>query len=447
MKLVEMKLELKKLQTQIDEITLDDKGEKREDVTMEEYGKVQGFLDQQDELVNMIKTEERMEKSREELREPVEEPVTKGTPVEDNTRGFRTFGDYIQAVMLAGMPRGEVLAKNSLGEEMRSGYVHPLLMEERDISGMSESLPQDGGYLVQTQYVDELLKKTYNTGVLAGKCRKFKIGPKSNSLKIPGIDETSRVDGSRWGGIRAYWQEEASEKEKSAPKFRIINLQLNKLVGLCYLTDELIQDTTALASLINETFAKEFAFKMDDAIINGNGVGQPLGLLSCNALVSVAKETGQVAKTFLAENVENMYARMFAPNLSNAVWYINQDVWPQIFQLHHAVGTAGVPLFIPGGGINKAPNGTLLGRPIQPIEHCQTLGTKGDVYFADLSEYLLADKGAMEGASSIHVRFIYDEQVLRFVYRLDGQPAWSAALTPYKGSNTQSPFIALDVRS
>ena len=60
--------------------TLDDKGEKREDVTSDEYGKVQGFLDQQDELVKMIKTEERMEKSREELREPVEEPVTKNTP-------------------------------------------------------------------------------------------------------------------------------------------------------------------------------------------------------------------------------------------------------------------------------------------------------------------------------------------------------------------------------
>ena len=446
MKLVEMKLELKKLQTQIDEITLDDKGEKREDVTMEEYGKVQGLLDQQDELVNMIKTEERMEKSREELREPVEEPVTKETPVEDNTKGFRTFGDYIQAVMLAGMPRGHVVTKNSIGEEMRSGYVHPYLTE-RAASGMSESLPQDGGYLVQTQYVDELMKKVYQTGVLAGKCRKFKIGPNANSLKIPGIDETSRADGSRWGGIRAYWQEEASEKTKSAPKFRVINLQLNKLVGLCYATDELVQDTTALASLINETFAKEFAFKIDDAIINGTGVGQPLGLLNCNALVAVAKETGQAATTFLAENVEKMYARMWGPSLGNSTWYINQDVWPAIFQLHHAVGTAGVPLFVPAGGINKSPNGTLLGRPIQPIEHCQTLGTKGDVYFADLSEYLLADKGGLEGASSIHVRFIYDELTLRFVYRLDGQPAWSAALTPYKGSNTQSPYIALAVRS
>jgi len=35
------------------------------------------------------------------------------------------------------------------------------------------------------------------------------------------------------------------------------------------------------------------------------------------------------------------------------------------------------------------------------------------------------------------------ELLFRFVVRVDGQPTWNAALTPYRGSNTVSPFIVL----
>ena len=161
----------------------------------------------------------------------------------------------------------------------------------------------------------------------------------------------------------------------------------------------------------------------------------------------VAKETGQAATTIVAENIEKMYARAVATRLGNYSWYMNQDCWPQIFQLSHAVGTGGVPMFVPAGGLTNAPAGTLLGRPIVPIEQAETLGTAGDIYFADLSRYILTDKGAMQSALSIHVRFIYDETVLRFVYRVDGQPEVNSALTPFKGTKTQSPFINLAVRS
>ncbi len=83
-----------------------------------------------------------------------------------------------------------------------------------------------------------------------------------------------------------------------------------------------------------------------------------------------------------------------------------------------------------------------------PIEQCQTLGTAGDIILADMSQYVLVDKGGPEFAWSIHVRFIYDESAFRMVYRVDSQPWWNAALTPYKGSgNTQTPFVTIESRS
>ena len=70
----------------------------------------------------------------------------------------------------------------------------------------------------------------------------------------------------------------------------------------------------------------------------------------------------------------------------------------------------------------------------------------GDIILFDPTAYLAIDKGQMQQASSIHVRFIYDETCFRFVYRFNGQPKWRTARTPYKGSNSQSPFVTLQAR-
>jgi HK97 family phage major capsid protein len=112
-----------------------------------------------------------------------------------------------------------------------------------------------------------------------------------------------------------------------------------------------------------------------------------------------------------------------------------------------AVGTGGAPVFMPPGGLSGAPYGTLMGRPVIPVEYCATVGTEGDIILADLSQYLMIDKGGINAASSMHVRFIYDEMAYRFIYRVDGQPIWNSALTPKNGSNTLSPFVTLATRS
>jgi hypothetical protein len=43
----------------------------------------------------------------------------------------------------------------------------------------------------------------------------------------------------------------------------------------------------------------------------------------------------------------------------------------------------------------------------------------------------------------MHLRFDYDETVFKFTLRMDAQPLWDVPLTPFKGTNTQSPFVAL----
>ena len=344
----------------------------------------------------------------------------------NETRNFASLGEQMMAVYRASNPGGRIDSR----------------LTTRAASGANESNPSDGGFLVQQDFVKTLLKRTYETGILASKVRKIPISSNSNGLKINSIDEDSRANGSRWGGVQTFWQSEADEMSASKPKFKQMELSLKKLTGLCYATDELLQDTSALESVINEAFAEEFGFKIDDAILNGTGSGQPLGLLNSPALVTVVKEKDQTAK-ITTENLIKMWNRMWSRSRANSVWYINQELEPFLYTL--MIGDK--PVYIPAGGLSEKPYGTLFGRPVVPLEQCNGAGDVGDIILADVSQYLLIDKGGVSQASSVHVRFLYDEQIFRFIYRVDGQPIWSKPLTPYKGSSSVSPYVTLAKRN
>jgi HK97 family phage major capsid protein len=141
-----------------------------------------------------------------------------------------------------------------------------------------------------------------------------------------------------------------------------------------------------------------------------------------------------------------MFSRSYARSRPNLVWYINQDVEPQLWTMTLEAGTAGYPVYLPPGGYSQSPYGALFGRPVVPVEFCQTLGTTGDVQLLDLSQYVLAVKGGMSSAWSMHVKFLYGEQTFRITMRADGQPVWNSVLTPFKGTNTVSPFVWLAAR-
>jgi HK97 family phage major capsid protein len=328
---------------------------------------------------------------------------------------------------------------------MPGGRIDPRLY---NATGLNETTPSDGGFLVQTDFSNDLLQDLVATDDLANRCRKIQISGNSNGIKLNGVDETSRAS-TRSGGIIGYWKDEAAQKTASKPKFRQIELTLHKLIGLCYATDELLADAVALEAFIRQAFVSEFSFLRNDAIIRGTGAGQPLGILNAGCLVTVAKEGGQLADTIVWENVVKMYARLFASSRPNAIWLINQEAEPQLMQMAMAVGTGGVPVYMPAGGASQSPYATLFGRPVVPCEQCAALGDAGDIIFADFGGYILAEKGGIESAMSIHVKFDYDESVFRFVMRVDGQPVRASALTPYKGgsASTLSHFVTLAARA
>jgi HK97 family phage major capsid protein len=356
------------------------------------------------------------------------EIVKRFTPGNDGpetpTDGFKSLGEQLHAVMRA-----------------KNGPADPRL---KSIVGNSEGVPADGGFLVQTDFATTLLERTFVPDKIVGMVDKTQIGPNSNAMKFPAVSDANRADDYRYGGIRAYWMNEGGSKTESNPSFEQVSLELKKLIGYCTCTDELLQDATALESWIMGAFAKEFQFKLADAIINGDGAGKPLGILNAPCLVTVTAENGQGASTIVAENVIKMWASRVSGDESEYVWLINQNIEPQLYTMGLAVGAGGIAVYMPAGGLSGAMYGSLFGRPVIPCEQCASLGTAGDIILANLKQYKMIEKGGMQSASSIHVNFQTDQTAFRFVYRCDGQPMWKNYLTPYKGTTSyQSPFVVL----
>jgi HK97 family phage major capsid protein len=346
---------------------------------------------------------------------------------------FKSMGDQLFAVKQATLTQGRELAPR-----LRALNIKAL--------GANELVGSEGGFLLEPSFVAGLLSPLHDTGPFSSRAAKLQIGPNSNGITVRAVDETSRADSSRWGGILGYRLAEGGTKLATNPTFRLVELRLKKYAVLCYATEELLQDTTALAGIIQQGCSEELDFMVNDDILNGPGNAGPLGILNSGALVSVTKEVGQTAATVVTENIFKMWARLHPRSKTNVTWYINTDVTPQLYQLSLSVGTGGMPMYMAPGSLPNAPSGALLGRPVVETEFNPTLGTVGDIVLADMSQYVMIDRD-VQAASSIHVQFLTDQVAYRFVYRCDGQPKIATPLTPYKGTGTLSPFVALATRA
>lgn len=351
------------------------------------------------------------------------------------TGGFKSLGHFAQAAKYSGT--------NPERHKEMSKYLSGLATKALP-SGMNESVGADGAYLIPPQFANELLMRTYSNDLLS---RVTMMPMQSNKLSIPAVNETSRADGSRFGGIRAYWAGEGDTLNASKPDFHTVDLMPSALTAMVRVTDDLLADASALEQFLTALVSMELQFKVGDAIVNGDGVKKPLGLLNSNAKVTVAKETGQAAASIQTENILKMWARLHASCRANAVWLINQDAEPQLPLMTVGVAGAQLAVYMPPGGLSSTPFGTLLGRPVIPVEFASTLGTEGDITLFDPTQYLAGSIGTMESAVSMHLYFDTRETAFRFVMRIDGKPWWLSPLVPHKGTATQSCIVTLADRS
>ena len=245
-------------------------------------------------------------------------------------------------------------------------------------TGLSEGVPADGGYLLQPQMAGGIIERMYNVGEILRRVSVDQIGPNSNSMLYNAIDESSRAaGGSAYGGILGYWLGEGSTKTASKPAFRQVELKLKKCAALCYATDELLGDAVALESWLTRTVPEALRFMVEDAIINGNGVGKPLGIMNSPCLVTQLRVD---ATEIDATDIANMWMRRWA-GYSDYVWLVSSSIYGQLVNL--VVGNW--PVFVPAGGFAVAPYASIYGKPVI------VTGYSGNLDFTNESNACMVD--------------------------------------------------------
>lgn len=312
--------------------------------------------------------------------------------------------------------------------------------------GQSTTVDADGGFAIAPEFSKEIIEATYEVGQLASLC--FELPMASRTYTAPAVDERSRANGSRWGGVQGFWDGEAEPLTRSQAKLRNLTLTANKVTILMYDTNEAEEDAPGLARYIQKVAPDELAFKLDDAIYNGLGAGMPLGITQAPAFIQVAKDSGQASGTISTTNILNMRQRMPSSSRKTAVWCITQDAESQLMNLTRGSGTAVEFLYkLPGERGNTMDTGSILGNPVVVIEQAAALGTPGDVTFVDFGQYYLGRRGGLRADTSLHVAFTTDEMAYRFILRVDGQPVWQQPRgQATANTNLLSPYVGLAQR-
>ncbi len=455
-KLAELKARLAELSETSGAIQNKADAEKR-DLTADEAKELDACMAEFDEVSDSIERRKRIISQATRLSAP-EPRVTKPVAVAsaDPVQVTNVARDGLQNTRLSTHEERQRWGFRNIGDfaiSVRNAVLNPSSIDSRLTNAAAstygaEAVGADGGFAVPPEWRSEIMKMVDAEDGLLGMTDVQTIG--SNSITYP-VDESPAWASS--GGIRAYWDGEAATMTQSKPALKDLTVKTHRLTALVPITEELQQDAAAMSGYIIGKAGEVIAFKLNDAILNGTGVGQPLGIMNAPCKVTVTKETSQTAATVHGRNVLKMMARMPASSFKRSAWLVNQDVLPQLgglaMDVTKADGTAagaGILYMQPQGLANQSAFGSILGRPVIVTEACQTVGTEGDIILADLSKYLSVVKGGLKTDYSIHLWFDQAINAYRFILRMNGQPWLQSAISRKNGSNTLSHFVTLQTR-
>lgn len=356
--------------------------------------------------------------------------------------GYGSLGEFLMSTTKAARGNVDERLKVAFGMDVRG------VEQKASTAGhMSEGVGSEGGFSVFEEHYDLIMAAGLEQSILRNNGATI-IPMRSATGTFPRVVDTSHAS-SVYGGVICYWRGEGVAPTATREAFGMGKLEAKSLMGLTYASNELLADSAyPLETLITNMFGGAIGFFQAKANISGSGVGEPLGIKNCGCLVTVDAESGQGSDILRPENLAKMYSRMLPGGAQRGIWIANPDVLPHLITLATggAIGQR-VVWIAQDQGFTKSPPTVILGRPVFFSEHCETAGTTGDIYFVDPMQYVIGDRQELAIASSPHVAFTTGEMAWRFEIREDGQPWLASALTPAKGSNTRSPFIALATRS
>ncbi|HBI62243.1 MAG TPA: phage major capsid protein [Lachnospiraceae bacterium] len=295
-----------------------------------------------------IERMEQMEAMEAEMNRPVNTPiVTK--PVSDKQMPEKKgrAADAYKAAML---------------DALRSGF-------KRVSNVLQEGVDTDGGYLVPEEYDNRLIDVLDEENIMRDLST---VITTSGEHKI-NIAATKPA---------AAWIEEGGTLTFGDATFSQILLDAHKLHVAIKVTEELLYDNAfGLENYIITQFGKALANSEEDAFLNGDGVGKPLGLFA-------ASGGGQIAETLTAaikaDDIINLVYALKRPYRKNASFIMNDK---NIAVIRKLKDNNGAYIWQPSAQAGEPDR--LFGYPV----HTSAYAPENAIAFGDYKYYNIGDRG------------------------------------------------------
>jgi len=365
---------------------------------------------------------------------------------DDPNMGYRPFSEYGMGDFLLDTRKAHTpgVAYSTLPDRIKASASEAYSKRAKAVGSDEYATLEDaiGGFLIPPVWSDEILKKGVEDDWIRGYGARA-IPIPSTMMTINAMTDETRV-GELYGGMWCYRLKERGQMTATKGEWQKIELKPKALTAMAFATDAELNYAPVLQATIGSQFGDVMTYKQLDEGINGSGAGENQGVLNFGATYSQAKETGQAAATIETANVLKMRSHMRDQEYQKAVWLTSLSCMEQLNSLTMVVGVGGAPIGlvkIGDDGVSR-----LLGRPLIYTEFAKAIGTVGDLMCCSWPSYLIGEGTYSNVASSIHVRFDYNETAFRFVRHIDAQCWWRTTLT-LANSWEVAPFVTLATRS
>lgn len=354
-----------------------------------------------------------------------------GAGPKDSARPFASLGEQLQAIV--------AVAKSHTADKR-------LIQVNNAVLGANEGTGADGGFALQEDFAGIIIESAVQHSELLNRLDRYTCSSPANSMRWVSADETD-ISASVFGGVQMYWAAEGATVAASKPQLKEMKMDLEKMMGIAYATDEMLTDAAFMTGFFGTAFALAAERLLVSGVIAGDGEGKPKGFLKSKALITVDAEAGQAAGSFLGANAIKMQARAMPRNRERLVWLMHPDAEELLPYLSIQNGEAAKFLWNPEGGLGNFDTQRVLNKPVLFDDSCSALGEKGDINLIDPFQYILLTKGTARQDWSVHVEFLTDQNCFRMVYRCNGAPKTDSTLTIKNSKKKRSPFITLAARA
>lgn len=352
--------------------------------------------------------------------------VVADNTIDNKTGGWKNLHSFLSDVMIYGRSNG----KNC------SDTLKNWLDKTRAVTGASYGTAGDGGNIVPVAYATSIDELFIQKSIVMQYGNIIPQGVPIQFYPIWG-DHDHSAKGSTYNGSHGgveIQKDIAEGEEYVAQKLAVQrkSATLHKFgVALPYTVELEKWSAPGIVSLISKIAPMAISSEFDYDALNGGAVTENVRDANCAVTVS-----GELTLA----NINTMWARQL--NRQQAIWVFPDT--PTVFNTLQTLSLGGTanasPVYLPGNNIAGAPFGTIYGRPVVFTENWNDVDGGG---FIDFSSVYIPTGGGIEQFTSEHIRFMFDEKVVKFTFFADCLPMQYEPHTPRNGSDTKSTIVLL----